>query len=197
VTAPSRSAPFPLIGFVWFIAAVITGASGFLLRVPAPALQAILVALTLALMIAAVAVPAFGAWLSAIDLSAVIAVHLTRFIGIYFLVLYRRGLLPFDFAVLGGWGDILIAATALAWLVLAADPARHRGWLWLWNLAGLIDILFVVAIAGRIGMADPAAMGPLRVLPLSLLPTFLVPIIIGSHALIFWRLRRRTALREA
>jgi hypothetical protein len=40
-------------------------------------------------------------------------------------------------------------------------------------------------------------MGPLRVLPLSLLPTFLVPIIIGSHALIFWRLRRQTALREA
>jgi hypothetical protein len=196
---PGRSSPAPiqLIGFVWFLAAIVTGASGLLLRVPAPALQAILVALTLALFIAAVGVASFGAWLAAVDLSAVIAVHLTRFIGIYFLVLYRRGLLPFDFAVLGGWGDILIAAAAFAWLVFAADPARHRGWLWAWNLAGLIDILLVVAIAGRQGAADPASMGPLRVLPLSLLPTFLVPIIIGSHALIFWRLRRRTSLREA
>src|SRR5262245_37386095 len=186
----SRATPFPVIGLVWFIAALVTGASGFLLRLPAPAMQAILVALTLLLVIAALALPAFGAWLGALDLSAVIAVHLTRFVGIYFLVLHRRGLLPYDFAVLGGWGDILIASTALLWLVLAPDPARHRGLLLAWNLAGLIDILLVVAIAGRMGMADPASMGPLRVLPLSLLPTFLVPIIIASHALIFWRLRR-------
>jgi hypothetical protein len=39
-------------------------------------------------------------------------------------------------------------------------------------------------------LADPASMGPLRTLPLSLLPTFLVPLIIASHVLIFWRLYR-------
>jgi hypothetical protein len=125
-----------------------------------------------------------------VDLRSVIAMHLTRFIGIYFLVLYARGLLPFDFAVLGGWGDIAIAATAVLWLVLTREPAAHRGLLLLWNLCGLVDILFVIATAARMAAADPASMGPLRTLPLSLLPTFLVPLIIASHVLIFWRLGR-------
>jgi hypothetical protein len=48
----------------------------------------------------------------------------------------------------------------------------------------------VVATAGRIARADPASMGPLRYLPLSLLPTYFVPLIIASHVLIFWRLAR-------
>jgi hypothetical protein len=39
-------------------------------------------------------------------------------------------------------------------------------------------------------MLDPASMQALLVLPLSLLPTFLVPLIIASHVLIFARLRR-------
>jgi hypothetical protein len=141
-------------------------------------------------------VPSFRAWLAAVDLRSVIAIHLTRFIGAYFLVLYARGLLPFDFAVLGGWGDIAIATTALLWLVLVAEPTAHRPLLLLWNLCGLIDIVLVVATAARMATADPASMGPMRTLPLSLLPTFLVPLIIASHVLIFWRLGARSG-REA
>src|SRR5258705_202219 len=59
------------------------------------------------------------------------------------------------------------------------------GFVW---FVGALDSAFVVATAARLGMADPNSMGPLRTLPLSLLPTFLVPLIIASHALIFWRL---------
>jgi hypothetical protein len=159
------------------------------LEVAPPGLQLLLVLLTVALIAAGLLVPSFRAWLAAVDLRSVIALHITRFVGIYFLVLYARGLLPFQFAVVGGWGDIAIAATAIAWLVLTRDPAAHRPLLLLWNFCGLIDILFVVATAARMAMADPPSMGPLRLLPLSLLPTFLVPLIIASHLLIFWRLR--------
>jgi hypothetical protein len=89
-------------------------------------------------------------------------------------------------------GNMKIAPpmTAVLWLVLTEDPARHRTLLTLWNLGGLIDIVFVVATAARMALADPASMGPLRVLPLSLLPTIVVPLIIASHVLIFWRLFR-------
>jgi hypothetical protein len=187
--SPSRSRLYPLIGFVWFLAAVVLGASGALVNFVPPRPQILLVLLTVGLIVAGMIVPSFRTWLALVDLRSVIAIHLTRFIGIYFLVLYARGLLPFDFAVLGGWGDIVIAATALLWLVFVREPAHHRAWLLLWNLCGLIDIVFVVATAARMGRADPASMGPLRTLPLSLLPTFLVPVIIASHVLIFWRLR--------
>jgi hypothetical protein len=179
---------FPLIGFLWFLAAVAVGASGCLTSLAPPRLQLLLVLLTAAMIAAGLLVPSFRAWLASVDLRSVIAIHLTRFIGIYFLVLYARGLLPFDFAVLGGWGDIAVAATAVLWLVLVPEPAAHRSLLLFWNLCGLIDIVFVVATAARMAAADPASMGPLRTLPLSLLPTFLVPLIIASHVLIFWRL---------
>lgn len=187
-TVPSRSRLFPLIGVVWFVVALGVGASGWLLDLAPPRPQLLLVGLTIALVVAGFIVPSFRAWLAVVDLRAVIAMHLTRFVGVYFLVLYARGLLPFQFAVVGGWGDIAIAATALAWLVLAREPTDHRGLLGLWNLCGLVDILFVVATAARMAMAGPASMGPLRTLPLSLLPTFLVPLIIASHVLIVWRL---------
>jgi hypothetical protein len=185
---PSRSRLYPLIGFAWFVAALVVGASGWLSRLAPPRPQLLLFGLTAALIVAGVVVPSFRSWLAGVDLRAVIALHLTRFIGVYFLMLYARGLLPFQFAVVGGWGDIAIAATALCWLVLAREPAEHPRLLRLWNLCGLIDIFFVIATAARMAMADPDSMGPLRTLPLSLLPTFLVPLIIASHVLIFWRL---------
>ncbi len=188
---PSDSRVFPLIGFVWFVIALAVGASGRLALLAPARLQFLLVALTAALIVAGATVPTFRSWLAGVDLRTVIALHLSRFIGVYFLVLYARGLLPFDFAVLGGWGDIVIAGSALLWLVLAREPVAHRSLLWVWNLCGLADILFVV-VAARMALADPASMGPLRMLPLSLLPTFLVPIIIASHVMICWRLSRVT-----
>ena len=54
-----------------------------------------------------------------------------------------------------------------------------------WNTLGLIDIIFVVLSALRFGLKDWQSMRTLRELPLSLLPTFLVPLIIASHVLIF------------
>lgn len=189
-SAAPRSIGYPLLGFVWFLAAVGVGASGWLFRWAPVQIQILLVGLTVVLLVAGATVPSFRTWLAALELRSVIAIHLSRFVGVYFLLLYARGLLPFEFAVLAGWGDIVIAVTALLWLVLTRAPEGRRSLLWLWNLCGLADIVFVVATAAHMGTADPASMGPLRTLPLSLLPTFLVPLIIASHVLVFWRLGR-------
>ena len=54
---------------------------------------------------------------------------------------------------------------------------------------GFLDILFVVANAARHFLADPAQLAPLTRLPLSLLPTYFVPLIVLSHLAIFSRLR--------
>ena len=98
--------------------------------------------------------------------------------------------MPYAFAVPAGWGDITIATFAV--VLLAGWPwlRRYCGALLFWNVFGLLDILFVVADAARQGLIDPASMAVLLRLPLSLLATFLVPLIIASHLLIFARLRR-------
>lgn len=159
------------------------------LQPPVP--QIILAALTLALVLFYNLSGSFRSWAWQLDLRALLSLHLTRFVGFYFLLLCRRGELPRAFAVPAGLGDIFVASLAL---FLIALPRKDRRIYLAWNVAGLIDILFVVAIAARLGLRDPASMQNLFRLPLSLLPTFLVPLIIVSHLFVFVRLRNASPL---
>jgi hypothetical protein len=88
------------------------------------------------------------------------------------------------------WGDIVIGVLAVA-VASAMRPTQFaKTFLLSWNMIGLIDIVFVISSALRFGLKDWQSMHALRELPLSLLPTFLVPLIISSHVLIFVRLIR-------
>lgn len=176
----------------WFAAAWVLGESGSLAALEPRAPQAILIALTALLLLNSVVLPGFRGWLASLDLRRLVALHLGRFVGIYFLILHGRGLLPYDFAVKGGWGDIAVAVGAVALLVVPGLIAR-RGVVLAWNAVGLADILFVVATAARLAAADPSSMRALLRLPLSLLPTFYVPLVIATHLWIFWRVWRSPA----
>ena len=157
-------------------------------RLQPPAPQLVLIALTLTLLGLLFFVRSVRAWATAVDVRLLVAFHLTRFVGIYFLILYQRGELPYAFAVPGGWGDITVASCALL-LLVAGPPTGRRRWAYLvWNMVGLLDILFVVATAALLAKEDSQSMAALLRLPLSLLPTFLVPIIIASHIWLFKRL---------
>jgi hypothetical protein len=112
---------------------------------------------------------------------------------VYFLILSARGELPGGFAIPAGWGDIAIASGALVFVLLVPDLLAHRTALLLWNLLGLVDILFVVASAARHVLAAPESMQALLVLPLGLVLTFLVPLIIATHVWLFQRLRTERA----
>ena len=176
---------------IWFILAFIAGYTGVLNKVLPPL---IIFGIVAVLVIASLFVPSFRAWVCSISLNSLIAIHLTRFVGFYFLYLYGMGLLPYEFAVYGGWGDIVIAALAVILLVLSAENVvKSPAYFFFWNMAGLIDILFVVGTAARLYFANPESMSELTHLPLSLLPTFLVPIIIFSHLVIFYRLRKKSS----
>jgi hypothetical protein len=176
---------------VWALAAALVGASGVLGRLPRPAVQVILLGLTAAVLVAVRAAPALRAWAASEGLRTFVWLHVSRFVGLYFLYLYGRGELPYAFAVPAGVGDVAVACGAVALVSLPRAGERFRVLVLVWNVLGLADILFVVAAAARLGTADPASMRALTRLPLSLLPTFLVPLIIASHVLIFLRLRRR------
>jgi hypothetical protein len=182
---------FVVTGLVWLLIAIALGATEASRHIRPPAPQLIIIGLVIALLLAYAISARFREWLRELDLRAVIALHLTRFVGFYFLYLYRKGQLPGAFAIPAGWGDIVIATSALVLLVAWSRVGRQRGALFFWNALGLLDILFVVADAAKQALTDPASMAALLRLPLSLLVTFLVPLIIASHLLIFARLRIR------
>jgi hypothetical protein len=175
---------------IWYALAIFAGGSGLTLRMLPPMPQIILFGLVFFLFFLYLFFQSFRKWILSINIKLLVALHLTRFIGFYFLYLYSLDKLPYDFAVLGGWGDIIVAVAALL-IILFVHLVGKSGWIIcsIWNLVGLVDILFVVATAARLATVDPQSMSELLKLPLSLLPTFLVPIIIFTHIIIFIRLR--------
>ena len=177
-----------LAAAAWLLTAIIVGASGGLQGLRPPAPQLILVSLTAALLVAWRVSAGFREWIRTVDLRVLVAIHLTRFVGFYFLFLCGRGELPCSFATTAGWGDVFVATFGLILLACWKLIGRRRLLLATWNALGLLDILFVVASAARHGMSNPTSMAAMLRLPLSLLITFLVPLIIASHIFIFSRL---------
>lgn len=177
-----------LILAAWFCLAAGVGIAGWLEPVSAPVIAIIVWVLTALALLACWKVPTLKTWAMKVDLRWLVLLHLTRFVGFYFFYLCSKGELPFDFAAPAGWGDNVVAALAI--LLLALSGARKWKMLIVWNTVGLTDILFVVMMALRLGLEDPQSMHALREFPLSLLPSFLVPLIIASHVLIFFRAAR-------
>jgi hypothetical protein len=194
---PAAPRAVALVGAAWLLLAVVLGAAGAvrLLQPPAPAL--VLFGLTAAVLAATSRLPGVRAWVHGLDARWLVAPHLTRYVGIYFLYLYGQGRLPYAFAVPGGWGDIVAASLAVVLLLSGRPRGGARRALYLvWSVYGLIDLVLVVLTAGRLGLDDPASMAELLELPLSLLPTFLVPILIASHLVLGARLVRPTRGRD-
>jgi hypothetical protein len=195
--SPPGTRPVLTVAGAWLVGAWLAGLAGWVAALRPPAPQLILVGLTAAVLLTAGLAPPFRRFVERVDLRALVLFHLTRFVGVYFLVLHARGELPWAFAVPGGWGDIAVAASGLL-LVLGARPdcsAGRRAYV-VWNVVGLLDILGVVVTASRLALADPESMRALLRLPLSLLPTFVVPIVIATHLLMLQRLARAAPARS-
>jgi hypothetical protein len=188
---------FPVLA-VWFIAAFAVGYIRLLERVSiyaAPVIIWSLVALQIAVFVAS---HRLRDWLWEVDLRALIALHISRFVGIAFLMMANRGVLPEEWAKPAGEGDIAVAATAvLVITALSFERVRFPRSVMLWNVFGFADILMVVISAIRLIQVNPAAFKPMTVLPMSLLPTFLVPLIISTHLFLFFRIWREMKIERA
>jgi hypothetical protein len=183
---PNRVVTLILLGWLCFA----VGLAGWFQNASAQAVAATVWTLTALVLLACWKITPVKVWALNIAFRWLVLFHVTRlFAGVYFLVLCQRNQLPCEFARPAGWGDIVVAVLAPA--VVGAMPTQFaKKLLLIWNTLGLIDIVFVVSSALRFGLNDWQSMHSLREFPLSLLPTFLVPLIIASHILIFVRLFR-------
>lgn len=179
-----------LVLWTWFLAALVVGRLELLARLPAWGFAGVPVGLTLLLLAAGLGSRALRDWISALDLRRLVLLHVVRFYGIYCLVLYQRGALSYALAVPGAWSDLFVALLALVVVFLPLRGELHRHAVIIWNTIGLTGLLLNAATAARIGLAQPWQFDEFRRLPLSVLPTFMVPLLLATHVVIFVRLRR-------
>jgi hypothetical protein len=105
-----------------------------------------------------------------------------RIAGFVFLVLYTYGILPGQLALPAGWGDIAIGATAPLVALKLANPNHRKGFI-LWQLLGITDLVNAVGmgVAARFINPHGIATSAMTVLPMSLIPTFAVPLFMILH----------------
>jgi hypothetical protein len=111
-------------------------------------------------------------------------VQASRIIGLTFVILQARGVLPAIFALPAGYGDMAVGATAsfVAWKL--ANP-RNRNAFILWQALGIADLLIAVSLGVTAPLLRPHGISTaaMTILPLSLIPTFLVPLYLVIHVI--------------
>ena len=117
--------------------------------------------------------------------------HTWRVGGLTFLVLNAFGILPGIFAFPAGLGDFFIGVTAplMAWWY--ARP-EHRNRFLLWQGLGILDLVTAVSLGTTAGLISPhgVATSAMTVLPLSMVPTFFVPLLLILHIACIAQARR-------
>lgn len=116
----------------------------------------------------------------------VIAVHALRFIeGTVFIAMVPLGVLPAVFAIPAGVGDVLVGLSALPasrWI----NSGKSGRVVW-WNLFGLLDlanatVLGLITTPGPLHFLQTSPTSALLLAsPLTIVPTFIVPIYVLLH----------------
>jgi hypothetical protein len=179
-----------LILFLWLLSVLLLGWGGAFMRpngsLPIPILLAIAIPVGLFLIAFRIS-NRFQSWILTADLRLITGVQAWRFGGFAFLVLHTLNLLPGYFAWPAGLGDMAIGATAP---FMVASLIRNPGFVnnkrfVVWNVLGILDLVTAVTLGGLGPFLFPdvstTAASLMARLPLSLIPTFFVPIFILLH----------------
>ncbi|HXZ81127.1 MAG TPA: hypothetical protein VEG30_14455 [Terriglobales bacterium] len=126
----------------------------------------------------------FRRYTLSLDSKSLTSLQSWRVVGVVFVLMEARGILPAIFALPAGYGDIFIGATASSVALWLAKP-NYRNTFIVWQLLGITDLLTAVTLGTTARLLDPHGplMTPMTVLPLSLIPTFLVPLFFILHVI--------------
>lgn len=175
--------PAVLVVGGWFGLALVAGAAGVFAS-PAGTLP---VAIALAAAVPALVVigllvgsAGFRGWVGELDLRFLTMLQTWRVAGLAFLALWAVGELPAGFALPAGLGDVAVGLTAplVAVYVVGAGRWARRTYIG-WTAFGIADLLVAVAL----GATAASGVEEMTSLPMSLVPTFGVPLTLALHAI--------------
>src|SRR6516165_7927450 len=140
----------------------------------------------------------FRVFVLSLDLRVLTLTQTFRVVGIVFVILYFLGALPGVFALPAGWGDFAVGVTAPVVARYWKRPFPYRTFV-VWNVLGVLDLVTAVSL-GVLASATPvgALAGDVTTrlmgqFPLSLVPTFFVPLLLIFHLICFIRIAKGVA----
>src|SRR4029453_13243903 len=134
--------------------------------------------------------------IAAVPQNWLVGVQFYRALGAIFLILYSTGKLPGLFAWPSAVGDIAIGLSApVVGLAYAQAPHKAAGLVVAWNGLGLLDLtdalgLGLLTAPSRFALEIQPTSDLMTVLPLVLIPVYLVPLFFVLHLAPLTKLRR-------
>jgi hypothetical protein len=193
-----RIRTWSLLLLAWVVSAIVLAASGAL------AASDLLIPALIGIPVAGFALgyrwnPAFREAALSLDTGVLVILHSWRMLGLGFLLLYAHDVLPGLFAWLAGAGDALAAvgATLIGIRLLRGNTVSRQALL-MWNSFGLLDFASAVLVGTALRSAwlgGELTTDVMASLPLSLIPTLIVPFYVITHMVIFMQLRNEQHTR--
>lgn len=138
--------------------------------------------------------PIFRQAVAAISLSRLVGLQMMRVIGVFFITLLDMKLLPAQFALPAGYGDVIVGLLAM-WLVYTLNTKKTSAstLIVLWTILGLLDLLialttgvtFIPAFARQVVASGGSVLYLNYVL---LIPTYGVPLAVLFHIYTLFKL---------
>ncbi len=130
-------------------------------------------------------VPHLARWSPAQFLTPILLLHALRELGLMFM--FEGATLPgmpMQFAVPAALGDFVAAAlAAFALYQVRRQAASAKTWVWVFNIWGTLDLITAVALA--VAFKSAPFLGAAY-----WIPSFWVPMLLATHAVVFVYLRR-------
>ena len=195
VSRESKIVMAALLG-LWVGIATAGSAAGWAAMARPFPIMGLFVAAPLTVAVVATAWPKARAAMLGLPLPLLVGMNVGRVFAVLFLLVAADGRMSGPFPQSAGWGDIISGVVALPLIRLARAPAQNKVVLHLWNAFGMLDLVAAIALGvmsapgSRLQVFAAPGSEAMTQLPLSFVPTVLVPIWMVIHAIIWAKLRR-------
>ena len=172
----------------WFAAAILAGHRLTLRHLPPAALAGLIPALAGLAWMLTRRLTSLRAFCAEVDVRALVLLQVVRASGLYFLFGEGAAGLPRGLALFAGAGDLIVAVMALpVAFAPMAEEVRARA-IRIWSIVSLASLLASAGLLLQLAFGEPLRLLPFAYLPLSLYPTFLLPLLLAAQAVLLGRM---------